>query len=175
MAGLARAELETLYARREAALYNVVFRWVWDPEEARDVVQEAFLRLWRMRDRVEAETVEPLVFRIAVNLASNRRRQRRRWGWLGLGDREPADGGAGRDAEDDALARERRQSVRAAIEALPERLRRVVVMTELSDLPYAEVAAALGIPVGTVGSRRNKALKLLRERLDALAPEGVVP
>ena len=171
MAGLDQPTLEALYERLETSLYNVVYRWVWDPEEARDLVQEAFLRLWGARERVVLATVEPLAYRIAVNLASNRRRQRRRWAWLGLGDDDPlappgADGPA--DAETEALARERCLALRRAVDALPERLRRVVLLTEFSELSYAQVAAALGIPPGTVGSRRNQALALLRERLGAL-------
>jgi hypothetical protein len=40
-------EIEELYRALEKPMYNVVYRWLWDPEEARDVVQETFLRLWR--------------------------------------------------------------------------------------------------------------------------------
>ena len=51
---------------------NVVYRWVWRAEEAQDIVQEAFVRLWRMRERVDLATVEPLVHRIALNLGAQR-------------------------------------------------------------------------------------------------------
>lgn len=154
--------LEELYTRLERRLYNVVFRWLWHEEEALDVVQEAFLRLWDMRERVRLESVEPLLFRIAVNLAANRRRSRRLWSFVGL------DGLArGQEQERQLERSERDRRVREALEALPERHRRVVVLTELSGLSYAEVARILEIPEGTVGSRRNKALALLKERLGA--------
>ena len=55
--------------------------------------------------------------------------------------------------------------LRLAIDALPEKLRSVVVLSELSELPYAEIGAILEIPEGTVASRRNAALKRLAEAL----------
>ncbi len=158
--------LDQLYARMERRVYNVVYRWSWNAEEAHEVVQEAFVRLWAMRDRVRMETVEPLVFRIAVNLAAKRKRRRRLWGWFGLdGVREPASDQLAADA---ALARHRdERTLMQAIDALPERMRQVVVLTELSELPYAEVAEIVGIPVGTVASRRHHALTRLRAAMEA--------
>jgi RNA polymerase sigma-70 factor, ECF subfamily len=160
------AAVEALYAELERPVYNVVFRWVWDREEAREVVQEAFVRLWRMRARVEPATVRPLLYRIAVNLASNRRRWRRLRRVVAL-ERAPAAAPAPSRAADEAMEREQRQAaVRSAVEALPERLRRVVTLCELAGLSYAEVAAILEIPAGTVASRRNAAMERLRSVLD---------
>lgn len=162
------AAVEALYAELERPVYNVVFRWVWDREEAREVVQEAFVRLWRMRARVEPATVRPLLYRIAVNLAANRRRWRRLRRVVAL-DRAPAAAAAPapQRGADEALEREQRQAaVRDAVEALPERLRRVVTLCELAGLSYADVAAILEIPAGTVASRRNAAMERLRSVLD---------
>jgi RNA polymerase sigma-70 factor (ECF subfamily) len=155
------ADLERLYARLEKPLYNVVYRWIWNPEEAQDIVQEAFLRLWRMGDRVEMGTVEPLVYRIALNLASSRARSRKIWRWVSL-DAVRGALSATRSAEEGMSADEELRRMRAAVEALPEELRQVVMLCEFSELSYAEIAEVLSIPAGTVGSRRNRALKNLR-------------
>jgi hypothetical protein len=72
MPAFGEVELEALYERLEKPVYNVVYRWVWNPEEARDIVQDTFVRLWRMRQRVEMATVEPLVYKIALNLARSK-------------------------------------------------------------------------------------------------------
>jgi RNA polymerase sigma-70 factor (ECF subfamily) len=61
--------------------------------------------------------------------------------------------------------------VRAAFDGLPEALRNVVLLNEIAGMTYPEVAAALGVAEGTIGSRRSRALALLRERLEA---QGVV-
>lgn len=161
--------IEQLYVRLEGPLYNVVYRWLWESEEAHDVVQEAFVRLWRMRERIKPGTVEALTYRIALNLAANRRRRRRLWRWVTLeAVREPATPGAGACGE--LEAGQRREALRRAIDELPERHKRVIVLCELSELSYAQVAEALSIAVGTVGSRRNTALRLLRARL---AEQGI--
>lgn len=160
--------LERLYLRLERPLYNVVYRWLWDPHDAQETVQDAFLRLWRRRDDVRLETAEPLLYRTALNLAANRLRARklRRW-FLGPRDEDAEPPASGPDVEQEAAARERLAATRRAVEALPERLRRVVVLCELAELSYEQVAATLGIPAGTVASRRHEALARLRRALGA--------
>jgi RNA polymerase sigma-70 factor (ECF subfamily) len=168
---LDEAELERLYVELEKPLYNVVYRWVWSPEEARDLVQEAFIRLWRMRERVEIESVKPLLFRIALNLASNRRRSRKLWRWVSLEAiwrrAAPAP-----DPEEATSSNERRAAVQHAVDALPDRYRRVVALCELAGMSYADAAGVLDIPPGTVASRKHTALKLLRRRLGQFAEEA---
>ena len=158
------ADLEQLYARLEKPLYNVVYRWVWNVEEAHDLVQEAFVRLWRMREGVVPGKAEPLVYRIALNLAASRRRSKKVWRWVSLEALRTSKSG-GRTAEQVLLDEQRHGRVRAAVEALPDDLRRVVLMTECSGLTYDEIGEILEIPPGTVGSRRNRALKKLRRLL----------
>ncbi len=70
MASMREEDLEQLYARLETPVCNVVFRWVWSMDEAQDVVQDAFVRLWRMRARVDMDTVETMIYNIALNLAA---------------------------------------------------------------------------------------------------------
>lgn len=173
--GLDRATLEQLHRRLEKPLFNIVYRYVWSAEEARDVVQDAFVRLWQHRDEVDTSRVEPLLYRIALNLATNRARARKVWRWVGLESvmdrRSEAKGAAERLAE-----HQRHAEVRRAVEALPPKLREVVLMFEFSGLGYQEIAEALGIPPGTVASRRSAALKqlgkaLARELLDEVATE----
>jgi RNA polymerase sigma-70 factor (ECF subfamily) len=161
---LDEAALERLYVKLEKPMFNVVYRWLWNAGDAQEVVQEAFLRVWRKRGGVDLATVEPLLYRTALNLASNRRRSARLWRWLGLEEAGEEPAAPGTSEEDLAQAR-RRERVRAAIDALPERLREVVLLTEYAELSYGEVGKALGIPAGTVGSRRNTALARLAEAL----------
>jgi RNA polymerase sigma factor (sigma-70 family) len=165
--GLDQAELERLYVKLEVPIYNVVYRWVWNAEEAHDITQDAFVRVWKARDRVDHDTAPALLFKTALNLASNRRRSRRLWGWLGLeaaGERADAAPSAERAIDSARVA----QKVRAAVDALPEKLRRVVVLSEYSELGYEEIGAILGVPAGTVGSRRNAALRALAAALGGL-------
>lgn len=159
-----QADLEQLYVRLEKPMYNVAFRWTWNIDEARDLVQEAFVRLWNMGARVEPDSAEALVYRILMNLIASRGRKRRVWRWVTLQGARQAET-RGPSAEERLVRQAELDQVRQAIDALPESLRRVVVLCECSDLSYAEIGRILSIPEGTVGSRRHRALGLLRERL----------
>ncbi len=163
--------LEALYRRLEKPLFNAVYRWLWDSAEARDVVQEAFVKLWDMAARVDLATVEPLVWRLALNAAAHRRRRRRLWQWLTL-EAVTDRGGAGKGADEALADRQREAALRRAVDELPEKLKSVILMCEFSGMGYAEIARALQVPEGTVASRRNAALRKLEEKLGPLEDEG---
>jgi len=152
--------VEQLFVALEGPLTNTLYRWLWDRDEVRDVVQEAFVRLWQMRARVDWDRATPLVYRIALNLASRRRRSRRRWRWVTFDAApEPRTEPPAADAEQEA-------AVRRAIDALPERQRQVLVLSLHGELGYDQIARVLDIPVGTVASRRNTAVRALRAALE---------
>ena len=159
MTGVDEASWVELYRALEKPLYNVVYRWLWDRMESQDVVQEAFLRCWRARDRIRAEGLKAFVFRTALNLAANRRRRKKLWRLVSFDSLpdEPQDFRGGPSVISRRIQR--------AVDALPDRLKRVLVLSELAGMSYGEIAAVTGVKEGTVGSRRNRALALLRERL----------
>jgi RNA polymerase sigma-70 factor (ECF subfamily) len=147
------------YRALEKPLYNVVYRWLWDSTESQDVVQEAFLRCWRRRESIRADGFTALIYRTALNLAANQRRRRKLWRLVSFESLpEPA-------AEDCGtfLAR----PLREAFDALPGRLKRVLLLSEVAGMSYREIAEITGIEEGTVGSRRTRALELLRQHLQA--------
>jgi len=127
-------------------------------------VQETFLRCWRRKDDIRADGFKALLFRTALNLASNRRRSVRLWRMVGVA---ALDDVADESAASDSISK----PMREALDSLPTAWRDVLLLTELAGMTYPEIAAALGIAEGTVGSRRTRALALLRERLDV---QGVV-
>jgi RNA polymerase sigma-70 factor (ECF subfamily) len=161
---LDNAALERLYVKLEKPMFNVVYRWLWNAGDAQEVVQEAFLKIWKMRDDVDVETVEPLLYRTALNLASNRRRSSRLWRFIGL-DAASAEASPTPTSDEALATAEMQQRVRAAIDALPERLRQVILLTEYSELTHQEIGSTLGIPPGPVGSRRNTAIAQLTKQL----------
>ncbi len=162
---MSESDLEALYTRLEKPLYNVLYRRVWNRETARDLVQDAFVRLWKMRRKVILETVEPLIYKIALNLASSKLRRKKVLGWVPF----DAVSGAVPDPGDteEALSRsQERGRLQEAVMALPDELRNVILLCEFSGMTYGQVGAALSIPEGTVGSRRNRALTLLKVHLE---------
>ena len=149
------------YRRLEGPLYNVVYRWVWDSTESQDIVQEAFLRCWRVRESIRADTFKALVFRTALNLASNHRRRKRLWRLVSFESlpEEPADAGAAPGVWPRAL--------HDAVESLPDELKRVLLLSEVAGMSYREIAEITGVREGTVGSRRTRALAIVRRKLES--------
>jgi RNA polymerase sigma-70 factor (ECF subfamily) len=166
-AALDRPALERLYVKLEKPMFNVVYRWVWNASDAQEIVQDAFLKVWKARAAVEMATVEPLLYRTALNLASNKRRSSRLWRFIGMDD--AGDPPSREKVPDAALAQEQtRARVKKAIEALPDHLREVVLLSEYSELTHPQIGEMLGIPAGTVASRRHTALEKLAAELGDL-------
>lgn len=65
-------------------MFNIVYRWVWSTEEAMDIVQESFFKLWQTRTDVNWDTVKPFLYKIALNKAANKLRWRKLWKMLGI-------------------------------------------------------------------------------------------
>ena len=166
MTGVDEASWVELYRALEKPLYNVVYRWLWDRMESQDVVQEAFLRCWRTRGRIRPEGFKAFVYRTALNLAANRRRRKKLWRLVSFDalPEEPLDGNDGAPVLS--------HHVQRVIDGLPEQLKRVLFLSEVAGMSYGEIAAVTGVKEGTVGSRRNRALALLRKRLQ---PQEVMP
>jgi len=150
----------TLRAHRAAFLLGA-------GEESDDVVQEAFVKAFRHLSRFRTgEPFAPWLLRIVANETRNVARSRRRRAALAL--RLPSaesSGAAAGGPVDEVLAAERRAWLVAAVNALPERERQVLVCRYFLDLSEAEAARVLAWPRGSVKSRTSRALKRLRGRL----------
>ena len=147
----------TLRAHRAAFLLGA-------GEEADDVVQEAFVKAFRHLSRFRVgEPFGPWLLRIVANEARNLTRSRRRREALALRlcAAEP-EGAEATSPVDEVLAAERRARLVAAVNALPDRERQVLVCRYFLDLSVAETAQVLAWPLGSVKSRTARALNRLR-------------
>jgi RNA polymerase sigma-70 factor (ECF subfamily) len=176
---------ETLIQRFEQPVYNLVSRLVDSPEDAADVTQEVFLKVFRKVSGFRAESsLKTWIYRIAVNEARNQRRWfiRHRGKEIGL---EPAESNAqgprdwlsdpGRSPYQTALDQETHALIEAALQKVSPNYRAAVVLREVEDLSYEEISAVLEISLGTVKSRilrgRESLRKHLVDRLQATPPE----
>lgn len=161
------------------ALYGVALRMTKDEAAAEDLVQDTIVKAVRARHQYKAGTnLKAWLLRIQTNTFINRHRR----GGL---EREVLDGptagplvdrwiGASsmrsmRDPEREALAPLIEAEVRAALNALPEHFRLVIVLSDIEGLSYKEIAEVMGCPVGTVMSRLHRARKLLQGSLRSQA------
>jgi RNA polymerase sigma-70 factor (ECF subfamily) len=176
LAGGDREALGPLMERHYRRLYRIALGYVRNPDDALDVVQEAFVKAYRNAARWDGSAgAGPWLSRIAVNLSIDRwRRNRRReatFSPLDDGDRAPSLAGAAPDPTGNVLGRERRERLQRALAVLPEKQRAVVVLRHYQDLSLEEIAETLGMRLGTVKSSLHRALARLRERLEgALEP-----
>lgn len=137
-------------------------RWLTrDPMEAQDVAQEAMLRALRYMHAFRGEEARPWLLRIVRNTWTDLR-MRKGAEKLPLEEIEDRPGD-GPDPEQSALSGDRRRHLVAALAALPVDAREVLVLREIEDLSYKQIAAVLDLPIGTVMSRLGRA----REKLAA--------
>lgn len=146
--------------RHGPALVLLARAWVPTRADAEDVVQEAFVRFWRSRDRAADPTAYlfACVKRCALDWVRTRGRQTRR-------EAAAAKPEGGSLFDGPLEQAERRAAVAAALDTLPDTQREVLVMKVWGGLTFPQIAAALGIPADTAASRFRYALSKLRERL----------
>jgi len=142
------AAFENLFLRHYAPVYRVVYGVVGNAEEAEDLAQETFTALYRQPPRLDgASALGAWLYRVAVNRAYNALRAEQR-SHHGIGWASPAHQ---RDPQDEYLRREERERVRAALAQLPERTAKLLLLRH-AGLAYAEIAAALQVAPGSVGT-----------------------
>lgn len=158
-----RHAFEELYRLYEKPLTNYLYRLSGNRARAEDLLQDAFLRVWKAAPTYEPSAkVSTYVFRIAHNLFLNDAARRREKAL------ESIDAETRSDPASDLNRREVQSAVQKAVEALPDGEREVLLLSEYNGFKYAEISEILGIPVGTVKSRMFSAVQRLKEALKDL-------
>jgi RNA polymerase sigma-70 factor (ECF subfamily) len=161
-----------LVRRHEHRVYNLALRMTGRPEDARDAAQEAFLSAYRKLGSFRGDArFGTWIHRITLNACYDFLRKRRRGPFL---DRLADHDLEGPPVPDHADASIGSIDVERALAALPEDHRAVLVLHDVQDLAYEEVAEILGVPVGTVKSRLHRARVALARELGPGPGPGVV-
>ncbi|MBI2431713.1 MAG: sigma-70 family RNA polymerase sigma factor [Candidatus Hydrogenedentes bacterium] len=166
---------EELVRRYKDRIYRVVYRYLGDHEDARDIAQEVFIRAYRgihtFRGHAQVYT---WLYSIASNLARNRLRDQQRKGrnrGTSLEALETtAPGRVSALSSNDcprtiAQRRELDEGLRQCLDGLPDAYRMAFVLRTFDDMSYEDIAISIGVPRGTVKSRLNQARKRLRDCL----------
>ena len=174
------AAFETLVNERSGEIYGLLYRLTENAEEARDLTQETFLRAFQSIVHFRGESdLRTWIYRIAINQARNRWRwwrRRRRDATVSIDAPEFGGGRLGliatlksntiKDPEQDTLANERERALKKALSSLRRVYREAVVLRDIEGFAYEEIAATLGISVGTVKSRLARGRQELRRKLE---------
>jgi RNA polymerase sigma-70 factor (ECF subfamily) len=151
-----------LVVRHQDRIYTAVLRFCGDAEDARDIVQRAFLNAWRRIDSFKGDSAfSTWMYRIAFNESVSFRREGGRLRQVEPGA-EPADDRRPGDRLD---SDENRAKVQEALGRLDPDDRKIIILKELDERSYDEIAEILEIPKGTVRSRLFRAREALREEL----------
>lgn len=173
------AAFERLVAEHSGDVYALLYRLTADPEEARDLTQETFLRAFQSISRFRGDAnLKTWMYRIAVNQARNR------WRWWRRRKRDVTVSldatddcheqplaatlrdDAAVDPEQETLAREREGQLREALLGLRRSYREAVILRDVEGFSYEEIADTLQISIGTVKSRISRGRLELRRKLE---------
>jgi RNA polymerase sigma-70 factor (ECF subfamily) len=169
-----------LVERYERRIYHVVYGMVRSPEDAKDLAQDAFIKAFQNLHRFRLESkFYTWLCRIAMNVAIDHLRKQKHRRHSEFDDSRGGSEGAQvvrlHSAKDDPAANVARsqlnKTIMDAVETLPDDQKQVLILRELEDMPYKEIAEVLAIPEGTVMSRLYYARRRLQEMLAEHRPQ----
>jgi RNA polymerase sigma factor (sigma-70 family) len=157
---------EEIVRAHSTRVYRLAYRLTGNPHDAEDLTQEVFVRVFRSLESYTPGTFEGWLHRITTNLFLDSARRKQRIRFEGLADdvaqRLPGNDPSPAQAFDD---RHMDSDVQAALRALPPDYRAAVVLCDIEGFSYEEIAATLGVKLGTVRSRIHRGRAQLRAAL----------
>jgi RNA polymerase sigma-70 factor (ECF subfamily) len=174
------AAFEELVTHFERSVYSLCYRMLGDAEDARDAAQETFLKVYRGVSSFRGESgLKTWIYRIAINQAMNQRRwwrRRHRDETVSLDlSRNESDTTLGNSLpaplaspEQMAIAGERERRIMSALGEIKQEYRVALILREIEELSYEEIAETLAISIGTVKSRIARGREELRRRVKDL-------
>jgi RNA polymerase sigma-70 factor (ECF subfamily) len=172
-----RSAFEHLVATYQPSVFGLIYRLVGDIEEARDVAQDTFLRVYQKIEQFRGESnLKTWIFRIAIHQASNHRRwwfRRGRHRTISIDQSQDDENGSMMEtladqrpnSEQVMIDRERQQRLIRALGRLKPPYRAAVVLRDVEGCSYEEMAVMLGISLGTVKSRIARGREMLRQEI----------
>jgi len=171
-----KSAFDVLVLKYQQKVINLVTRYVHDPHIAMDVAQESFIKAYRGLKNFRGDSAfYTWLYRISINTAKNHlvsRSRRMPDDDIDAQEAEQYEGGAKlreiSTPENELLTEEIQETVRIAIEALPDDLRIAITLRELEGLSYEEISEAMDCPIGTVRSRIFRARESIEDELEPL-------
>lgn len=152
-------------------VYNFALRLTGDPDDAADLAQDVFVRVYRNLHRYEPGTFEGWLYRITKNLFLDRVRRQRRLRIEPLSTDASQDPPSAEPGPADLVERHTLEArIEDALRDLPPDFRLAVILCDVQGLSYEEIAAATGWPAGTVRSRIHRGRRQLRAALEERIP-----
>ena len=153
---------EVLVKKYEKMIYNLALTKLRNKENAQDIAQECFLRAYKMLRSYRTESAfSTWIYRICQNLIYDHYRKEKKLTTVEFPEAEIEDENG--DPSDRLIRSEKIKKIREIIDSLPDDLREIIVLRDLNDISYADIAEMLDIEMGTVKSRLSRAREKLKE------------
>ncbi len=179
MARIAKGDndaFEVLVNRHQTSVLNLIYRFIGDRTQAKDLAQEVFIRVWQAAKTYKPEAkFTTWLYRITANLCFNELKSSRRKKWFSFHrsdedgkrtfEETVADGAP--SAEGLLLEKERSRQISDALQSLPDNQRMALVLKRYDELSYQEIAQIIGCSVSAVESLLVRAKRALQEKLVA--------
>ena len=160
---------EEVVSQQQRKVFSFAHYYLGNPEEAEDVTQEVFLKLWRNWQRIELARVRPWLLQVTRNACFDRLRQRRSASRVFLADtdQERLESSPARQSGPEAIAQRAafRRHLTQALESLKEPYRSILILREIQGLRYRDIGEILDMPLNTVRVNIHRGRRLLREAL----------
>lgn len=168
----ARPSFDEVADRYGSTIYTFALRLTGDRDEAADLAQDVFVRVYRNLDRYQPGTFDGWLYRITKNLFLDRLRRRRRFRMEPLPEADAQLPAAADPGPADVVERRTLEArLERALALLPEDFRLAVLLCDVEQLSYDEIVAVTGWPLGTVRSRIHRGRRQLRDALEQGEPE----
>jgi RNA polymerase sigma factor (sigma-70 family) len=170
--GWATPSWDEVVREHSPRVYRLAYRLSGNRQDAEDLTQETFIRVFRSLAEYTPGTFEGWLHRITTNLFLDQVRRRRRIRFDALPEDTERLPGRAPSPEQVYVDTHLDPQIQAALDALPPDFRAAVVLCDIEGLTYEEIAATLGVKLGTVRSRIHRGRVQLREALAHLAPQS---
>lgn len=169
-----------LVKRYKDPLVNYVYRFLGDYDDANDIVQDAFIRVYRHIDQYQpVAKFSTWLYTIATNLSRTHYRKQTKWGLFSFFKRDEEGEEWTEDIKDSAMLPDEltqsamiRERIEQALMELTPSFREVVILFEIEDKSYEEICEITGLNIGTVKSRLNRGRRKLQEMLHDLIDDA---
>ncbi|MCF8010953.1 MAG: sigma-70 family RNA polymerase sigma factor [Clostridiales bacterium] len=164
---------EELVSRYEVKIYNLAYRFTGNYTDAGDLAQEAFIRVYRALSKFRGDSsFSTWMYRIASNVCRDELRKQRRKKSVSLEEMGPAGGelvvpDTARTPDEIAVSRDLQERIQKYLNELSPDYRLILVMREIQELSYEEIASILKCSMGTVKSRLSRARGALKNKIKA--------
>jgi len=167
-----RGEVEgfnLLVKNYKVRLFSLLYRLVGNREEAEDILQETFLRVYRQKESYDFNySFSTWIYTIALNLCRNLYKRKKKVRFLGM---DSLVNHPDPNSENHGNRNRLSSILEGAISSLPFKYRTVFLLRDVDQLSYEEVASTLSLPLGTVKSRVNRARGILQKKLKPMMEE----